>query len=178
MSVHAFVDESQRDRYIICAAVVAPQDLRTVRGELRGMLLPGQRSLHFAHESPQRRRTLLASISQLPLRVLVYESAKREPTARRLAINALLHDLIALKGRRLIIEHREPSQDQRERSQIATAVHRRTAPESLEYEHLGRSEEPLLWVPHAVAWAYGAGREWRRRVKGLIDRVVDADKRY
>ena len=176
MSVHAFVDESQRDRYIICAAVVAPQDLRAIRGELRAMRLPGQRSLHFAQESPRRRRSLLKSISQLPLRVCLYESVEREPAARRLAIDALLHDLIGMNGRRLIIEHREPSQDRRERSQIATAVQVRRAPEGLEYEHLARHEEPLLWVPDAVAWSYGASGDWRHRVGELIDRVVDVDK--
>ena len=141
------------------------------------MLLQGQRSLHFAQESPQRRRSLLTRISKLPLRVLVYESTEREPTARRLAIDALLQDLIPLKGSRLIIEHREFSQDRRERSQIAAAVHKQAAPKDLEYKHLSRYEEPILWVADAVAWAHGAGRDWRLRVEGLIDRVVDVDGR-
>jgi hypothetical protein len=33
-------------------------------------------------------------------------------------------------------------------------------------------EEPLLWVSDAVAWAMGAGGDWRRRVEPMIDEVV------
>ena len=116
-------------------------------------------------------------MSQLPVRALVYASGEKEPTARRLAIAALLNDLVALDGRRLIIERREPSQDQRERSQIAVALQTGMAPEKLDYAHLGGHEEPLLWVADAVAWAWGAGGQWRRRVGGLIDRVSDVDER-
>ena len=176
MSVHAFVDESRRERYLICAAIVAPDHLRTARAKLRGMLLPGQRSLHFGHENSQRRRSLLASVSELPVYVHVYISGQKERVARRLSIAALLSDLIVLDARRLVIEHREPSQDRTEMSQITEAVRRGAAPESLEFEHLGRHQEPLLWVPDAVAWAYGAGGDWRRRVDGLVARVVDLDE--
>lgn len=140
------------------------------------MLLPGQRSLHFGNESSKRRRSLLASISELPVHVHMYVSAQKEQAARRLSIAVLLSDLIVLDARRLVIEHREPSQDRTETSQIAEAVQRGAAPESLEFEHLGRHQEPLLWVPDAVAWAYGAGGDWRRRVDGLVARVVDVDE--
>lgn len=179
MSVHAFVDESQRARYIICAAIISPDNLRATRSGLREMLLPRQRRLHFATESPQRRRSLLVAMAELPVRALVYTSSEREPTARQSAMAALLADLVGLKGQRLIIEHREQSQDRRERAQIAAAIRNRTAPAGLDYRHLKGHEEPLLWVADAVAWAYGAGREWHRRTAGLVDGVldVDADKR-
>lgn len=176
MTVHAFVDESRRDSYITCATIVSPHNLRTARAALRGMLLQGQRSLHFGHESPQRRRSLLTAMSQLPVRAHLYISGQKELVARRLSIANLLTDLIALNGRRLVIEHREPSQDLKERSQIAAAVRRGMAPASLEYEHLARHQEPLLWVSDAVAWAYGAGGDGRRRVAGLTARVVDVDE--
>jgi hypothetical protein len=34
-------------------------------------------------------------------------------------------------------------------------------------------EEPLLWVPDAIAWAVGRGGDWRRRAEPLLDKVVD-----
>jgi hypothetical protein len=43
------------------------------------------------------------------------------------------------------------------------------------YEHLKPHEEPLLWVPDAVAWCYGNGGDWRRRVAPLVARSVDTD---
>jgi hypothetical protein len=31
-------------------------------------------------------------------------------------------------------------------------------------EHMRAFEEPLLWLPDALAWAHGAGGEWRQRI--------------
>lgn len=177
MSVHAFVDESQRVRYMICAAIISPDDLQAARRGLRGMLLPRQRRLHFVNDSPKRRRILLDAMRELPVRTRLYISAEKEPIARQRAIEALLVDLLALGGQRLVIECREASQDERERRLIATAVRRRAAPADLSYDHLRAREEPLLWVSDAVAWAYGAGPQWRRRAEPLITHVQDVDKR-
>ena len=175
MSIQAFVDESQRERYIICAAFVSPNDLRAARRELRGMLLPRQSLLHFVRESPQRRRSLLDAMCELPIRTRLYTSAEKEPIARQRALEALLADLLALQGQRLVIECREVSQDDRERHLIAEAVRQSTAPAGLSYCHLRSREEPLLWVPDAVAWAYGADGEWRLRADTLIELIRDVD---
>lgn len=46
------------------------------------------------------------------------------------------------------------------------------------HQMLGKSEahdrtsEPLLWVPDALAWAYGKGGDWRRRMDGVVRSVV------
>ena len=177
MSVHAFVDESQRERYMICAAIISPSDLQATRRALRGMLLPRQSRLHFVSESPQRRRSLLDAMCELPVRARLYTSAEKEPVARQRAFEALFAVLLVLKGQRLVIERREASQDDRERRLIAQAVRRGVAPTDLSYCHLLGREEPLLWVADAVAWAYGAGREWRLRADVLIGHVQDVDER-
>lgn len=175
MNLHAFVDESQRGRYLVCAALVAPRDLVGVRRDLRAMLLPGQRRLHFAHERPQRRRSLLAKMAKLPISTRMYTSIEKEPVARRRCLAMLLRELMILKGERIVIERREVSQDARERRQMALAIQSGDAPAGLHYHHMGGHEEPLLWVADAVAWAYGAGGEWRQRVSGLVELVRDAD---
>lgn len=175
MTVQAFVDESQRGRYLICVVLIDPADLSSVRTELRAMLLPGQRRLHFAKERPQRRRELLASMRRLPIRTRIYTSTDKEPVARTRAIQAVLSDLVDLDGRRLIIERRETSQDAREHLQIVTAIQAGKAPAELIYDHLAGHEEPMLWVADAVAWAYAAGRKWRPRVKSLIEQARDLD---
>jgi len=87
------------------------------------MLLSGQRRLHFANESGRRRKSILAKMAKLPVRVWVYMSGEKEPLARRRSIAALLRDLDAVNGERLVIERREISQDAREKSQIAEAEH-------------------------------------------------------
>ena len=96
MSVHVFVDESQRVRYLICAAVISPGDLHPARRELRSMLLSRQGRLHFVNESQQRRRFLLDAMRELPVRTRLYTSAEKEPIARQRAMEALLVDLLDL----------------------------------------------------------------------------------
>ena len=139
------------------------------------MLLPRQRRLHFVNESPQRRRFLLDAICELPVRTRLYTSVQKEPVARHWAVEALLVDMCALGGQRLVIECREASQDERERRLIAAAVQRGAAPADLSYSHLRARDEPLLWVADAVGWAYGAGPVWRRRAEPLIDHLRDVD---
>ncbi len=171
MSVHIFVDESQRVRYIICAAVISPKDLQVVRSELRSLRLPRQSRLHFVNESPKRRRCLLDAMSELPVRARLYISFEKEPIARQRAMKALLIDMMSLGGQRLVIECRESSQDEQERRLIAGAMRQGAAPVDLQYSHLRAREEPLLWVSDAVAWAYDSGQQWRSRAELMIAHV-------
>lgn len=168
MSVQVFVDESQRKQYMICATVISPNFMKEAREELRRLLLPRQRRLHFVDESKQRRRQCLAVISELPLRARIYTSPRNESVARELLLEHLLGDLITLKCQRLVIESREINQNKRERRQIAAAIRGKSAPH-MTYLHLRPHEEPLLWVSDAIAWAYGAGGEWRSQVEALVN---------
>ena len=102
-------------------------------------------------------------------------SGEKEPLARRRSIAALLRDLDAVNGERLVIERREISQDAREKSQIGEAKRLGLAPARLNYDHLGPNEEPLLWIADAVAWNYGAEGNWRQRAGELIEQVKDVD---
>lgn len=172
MSIQAFVDESQRKRYMICTAIISPNVMKEVRDELRKLLLPQQRRLHFVNESPQRRRRCLAIMAELPVRARMYTSQQNEAVARELLLGHLLSDLLPLKCQRLIIESRETNQNTRERSQIAAAIRKGVAPQ-MTYEHMRPHEEPLLWIPDAIAWAYGAGREWRSNVDALLSHVLE-----
>lgn len=52
--MHAFVDESIRRRYLLCAAMVRPESLNDSRRELRMMLPPRQRRLHFSQRKQRR----------------------------------------------------------------------------------------------------------------------------
>ena len=145
------------------------------RGRLRGMRLPRQRRLHFSKESPQRRQFLLAELTRLPIRSWVYSSTAKEPNARQEIMAALLRDLSAVDCERLIIERREASQDASESAQIAAASRSGELPAEMSYCHLSGHEEPLLWVADAVAWAYGAGGDWRRRSAKLVESVRNVD---
>ncbi len=167
MSRHAFIDESTRGRkYIICAATISSADLGPARRNLRSLRLPGQRRIHFATESDQRRRSLLKDMSTLGTTSVIYLANHGDQVAARAAIMITAVTQLRQAGvSRLVLEARE-GQDHRDRAVIYRALGPDPAP-PLSYTHHQPASEPLLWIPDAVAWAWGRGRSWRKRVEDL-----------
>jgi hypothetical protein len=143
-----------------------------VRTLLRSLLLPGERRLHFQAERDKRRREVLARLCDAGVRAKVYESRGRPDAARAAALLRLTDDLVKLDARRLVLESRGSTADHRDRQVLARVLGPGPV---LSYAHLRPHEEPLLWVPDAIAWSYGAGGEWRRRVASVVDEVVAVD---
>lgn len=176
VSVHAFIDESGRDRrYFICVAVVDPADLAPTRRQLSALLLRGQRELHFKTEKPPRRRLLADRISRLPLATYIYETGrtpKTEEQDRQRCLEQATHDLVELRARRAVLDSRD-HRDSHDTATIYRALGRRPSETEVTYEHLNSASVPLLWIPDAVAWCYGAGGHWRRRVMPIVSKVIE-----
>jgi hypothetical protein len=75
--------------------------------------------------------------------------------------------LINISATRLVLESCA-HQDNDDRHTLALVVRKIF---DLGYEHFRPHEDPMLWASDAIAWSYGAGGEWRRRVSGLIEKV-------
>jgi hypothetical protein len=164
--VHAYADESARQRYLVAAVLVEAADLDRIRRIVRGLRKPGQRRVHFAKESDPRRRQVVSALVELDLRVRVYESDGPDVVARATCLGRLVDDLLLLGVDRLVLETLE-SQEAADRRTIYERL--RGASGTLAYEHRRSFEEPLLWVADAAAWCYGAGGDWRRRIKPMLD---------
>ena len=170
----AYVDESERPgRYLMSCVVIGQADASRARSAARGLLLPGQRRLHFHSESDRRQRSLVASLLAIDVgaSVFVRRSApgQRSADARAVCLAAIVVDLQSTgEPVRLTLESRH-GQDADDHPVIWTA--RRQAP-SLTYEHVGGEREPLLWLADAYAWLVGAGGDWRRRLGNSV-RVID-----
>ena len=172
---HVFVDESMRRNYLLCAAVVAPDDLEPARRAVRAMLAKGQRRLHFVDESPQRRRAILSSMTKLDVRVRIYTCGAGERAARRVVMSALVADL-RTDVRRLVIESRG-ARDRDDR-QLLVELHKAgVLAQSVAYEHLPAHAEPLLWIADAVAWAYGNRQPWRSLVEPIVESASTIERR-
>jgi hypothetical protein len=57
--------------------------------------------------------------------------------------------------------------------EVIKAALRRSGTGGMTYRHATAHEEPLLWLPDAIAWAVGRGGDWRRRAEPLLEKVVD-----
>jgi hypothetical protein len=168
---HAFVDESIRNgAYLMCVTVVRPRHLDEARKALRLMRVRGQHKIHFAEESDKRRRQLLGDIALLPAKSAIYVARTGDQVgARRLILGAMTSDLIESGVHRMMLDSRE-GQNDRDRQVIHQATTEQPS-RPLEYLHLPSAQEPLLWIPDAVAWAWGRGGSWRSRCQEMGERL-------
>jgi hypothetical protein len=177
VTVHAFVDESTRNRrYLMAVAVVDPSNLRTLRRDLCGLLLPGQRELHFYREKPARRRQLADVIARMPVEVHVYSCGcdRYEEPARRQCLTRLTEDLLKRSAHRLVIDSRQ-NKDVHDERTLRRVLGPYPRSSELAYEHVDSASEALLWIADITAWCHGAGGDWRRRVSPVIAAIIDVD---
>ncbi len=166
----AFVDESARRDYLICGIVVDEGDTDRLRRVLRGLRRPGERRLHFKSESDRVRREVLSRLVGSGLvRAWIYQAPRPIIHARAACLSALAEDLCTHKTKHLVMESCDPAQDQRDR-ELLRQVLLKTQGE-LRYEHRAPVAEPCLWAADAVAWAYGAGADWRRRLGDAVQMI-------
>lgn len=136
--------------------------------------MAGQHELHFKKETPARRRLIISRLATCAVTVRVYTADCRrgEERARRECLSNLVADLLDLGGCRLVLDSREV-RDEHDRLTIRLAQGNHARDSGLVYEHIGSTQEALLWVADAVAWCVGAGGDWQRRVQCLVAKVVD-----
>lgn len=177
VSVHAFVDESIRGKlYLISAAIVDPGDLARLRRELRSHLLSGQRELHFKKEKPPRKRQLADRIVGAGVKVRIYTAGcgRSFEIARQACLARLVGELINMGAHRLVLDERA-ERDKIDAHTLRNALGPKPSIRQLTYEHLDSTSEPLLWIPDAIGWCYGAGNDWRRRISPAVIAVTDCD---
>lgn len=84
-------------------------------------------------------------------------------------------DLLEQRCQRLVLESRREADDRRDAQTILRSLGPAPSKSGLVYEHLRPYEDPLLWIPDAVSWCYGASGDYRRRIAPLIARTTDLD---
>lgn len=176
VAVHAFMDESERDRrYYLCVALVEPAQLKPLRRKLAGLLMPGQRELHFYHEKPPRRRVVADKIARLPIAVRIYQTAytpKTDEIARQECLDLAITDLLKIGSHRLVIDSRA-ERDRFDAKTIRNQLRDQPASCNFSYDHHDSKQEPLCWIADAAGWCFGAGGDWRRRIMPIIDDVIE-----
>ncbi|WP_239003643.1 hypothetical protein [Nocardia panacis] len=88
-----------------------------------------------------------------------------ERSARDAALAAMAVRLDDLGVRQLWIE--SCGQDRRDREVLRNALDSASG-SGFPYRHTGGGDEPLLWLPDVIAWAYGKGGQFRREVKDMV----------
>lgn len=108
------------------------------------------------------------------LRVRIYECAAPDVPARARCLQRLVDDLVGVRASRLVLETLD-SQLRADRATIGERLEKHGRQQPLVFEHRRAYEEPLLWAADALAWSYGAGGEWRRRIGPVLDAAIRLD---
>jgi hypothetical protein len=177
VTLHAFADESCRGgRYLLAVALVDPAELASTRRLVRSLLLPGQRELHCKKESPARRRQIISTLVSADTRAWMYlrRSNGDQEQARQQCLDRLVADMVRAGAKRLVLDSRE-DRDRYDEGTIRAVLGSRPRETGLIYEHLNSTHELLLGIPDMVAWCYGAGGDWRRRIGPAISATFDLD---
>ena len=139
-------------------AVILPAANKTkVRRALRRIPPRGRRRLHWHHEDDRERIATLQLIMDQGTGLLAYRwspaPTRTHETIRGHLLTELAADLAARDVIDLVIESRQEHNDARDRNVLAQAQSKNRAPSNMNYDHQNPSDEPLLWLPDALAGA-------------------------
>lgn len=170
---HAYVDESKRGPYLMCAFVTDPGHRSQVIAALDQIRMRGAPRIHMKNESDATRRAVLSALCDLQVQSTMFVSRIKPMVTARAAIleEGIWPQIKRERITRLVLEP-EAGQDERDRRQLFQLA-RRDGLTDFSYAHLPPITEPMLWVPDAIAWAYGAGGSWRQRAAPVISQVID-----
>ncbi|QIX48242.1 hypothetical protein [Rhodococcus sp. DMU1] len=170
--MHAFVDENTVRGILVVAAVADPSALDQARRTLTALRMKGQERIHFKSERDARRRTICSALETLDVQVHVYDATGLTPkVGRPRCLAALVDDLAELSVSRLVLEQ-DDSTVKSDRRTLFDATGKHGIRDRLTYHHLRAKQEPMLWIPDAVAWCLAKGGEWPARVRPLITKTV------
>jgi len=172
--VWAFSDESERAGVMLLGVVlVSPGEMAGARRSVRALLLPGQRQVHTAKESPRRRRAVLDTVARVPGLSAIVLRYRRPPgygrlAARHLLLQAATGLVVGSGATAWALDDQDPAQVQRDRVSIAHALAGVDHQLHPVYDHRPARSEPILWAADAICWAVGAGGDWPRRLGDVV----------
>lgn len=176
----AAADESMRQVnggvYVIAAGVLVKERADEIRTELRALLRPRQERFHWRNEGEAERLAMLKRIVELELFAYAYihrpPTPRRQDRARAQCLKGLLWDLHQDHIGELVIETRQRRNDRKDRILILQAQEAGIASPDLRYRHARPKEEPLLWLPDAVAGAVSSDEVEATNYVGALGDIV------
>jgi hypothetical protein len=179
--LHAFVDESMRltpdnqGLYLLAAVVCDSAACDSIREMLRSLRYRRQPRLHWHAEESPRQTKIAESIGALGLPttlVIGMPLAKRkQERARAKCMQALLPELQTQGVDQVWLEARTPSLVRRDMRLVDALRTKRLITPSLRVDTAFPSDEPMLWLPDAVAGAAAASRGGQPEYLALIGPV-------
>jgi len=173
MAKHIYVDESERSNfYVLCAAEVPSQDTKKIRREMLNLRATLGKQVHMFALPIEAKRIAIDTIlrQKISSQLLISTEPGRNSLARRRLLISRLCSLQVLDETLMLTFDASNSMPQ-DLKLLATELKRFEG--SLPYRHLPSRQEPLLWIPDVIAWAYGRGGNWREHVLPAISEIIE-----
>jgi len=182
---NAWVDESIQSAgrflvdgiYILAATVGDPGECDPIRDQLRNLRLGNARRLHWSHEGDKQQRRIVEVIASLDVLhtvvVGVQIDPRRSERARRRCMERLFFELGRLGVERVWVERRHESLNRRDRRMIDAMRQTRAMPTSMVVEFVAPEDEPMLWIPDAVAGVVGGARKYGAGHRLLLSAAIE-----
>lgn len=167
-----FVDESCRDDYLLCAAVVPASDIATARKTMRDLKPKNRNRLHMKAETRNREQIITKFVQTSPITEahIFIGSLRGTRTTQRQARSECLEALgfyAAGNGvTRIVVE--SCSQDKQDHAAVTGALAAKGALDRVRVAIDVPTAHELLWAADLVAWAYGAGGWARAAIAPLV----------
>lgn len=163
-----FLDESSVRRgaahqeYLVCAAIVPPDDAAALREQLLPLRLKGQIKLHWSDEQESRRRKIVTSIAAMePMTAMVTflsQQQKKTERYRRKCLEGIYNELSLMGVSQVTCESRTPSQNKKDVAHLLSLRNSKKLPTNFDITHSRGGDDPLLWIPDIILGAVNAHR--------------------
>lgn len=182
-TLHAWVDESMRvnpqgdqGTYILASAVCDPAGCEPIRDALRDLLTGKEPRLHWRDEDAGRRTKIAAAVADIDMAAVVVVGMpmeqKKQERARRICLETLLPELALMGVTQVFMEARTPSLMRKDSRHLSTMLGRKIIGPDLRVSNARPLEEPMLWLPDAVAGAVSAARagqdQWIQQLRHTV----------
>ncbi|GAA4721504.1 hypothetical protein APR04_001505 [Promicromonospora umidemergens] len=189
-ALHAWVDESMRGpsdsgtgMYFMAAVVADPGACEETRDSLRALRSGKAKRLHWRHESEARQEKIAALIAELDAWSIVVVGmpldSKRQERARRQCMERLLFELDQIGVTAVHLESRHAALNKKDKTMAAALYSKTVISAALRVAFALPHEEPMLWVPDAVAGIVNAARsggvDALRLILGTAIREIDVE---
>jgi hypothetical protein len=123
--------------------------------------------LHWVAESTKRRDLIVETVAALGVVAIVVVGSpvhrQKQERARRCCLERLLYELDQLGVNQAWLESRAPAQNKRDRSLVDSARRKGLLSYRTSIEFARPLQEPMLWLPDAVAGAVTAANLGEQR---------------
>ncbi|MFD1716347.1 hypothetical protein [Georgenia deserti] len=161
----------------MAAAVADGDGCDAIRERLRALVRRPRARLHWRDEEDADRLRISQTVGACDLTNVVVVGTpvdpKRQERARRKCTERLFHELHSIGVTRVFMETRTQALNARDVQMIEAMRGAQSIPRALRVEFARPLEEPMLWIPDAVAGAVAAGKKgtgsFIEPIRSLVD---------